>query len=74
MSSDRGWCEQLVAGRKARAPVYGQESLSCHRREPFRKHSFVSAVAVGQITGFGPESYLLGLRAAVQKVRESPRT
>jgi len=37
-----------------------------YRREEFRHHSFISSVAAGQITGFGAESYLLGLRAAVQ--------
>jgi 3-dehydroquinate dehydratase-2 len=40
-----------------------------YRREEFRQHSYISGVAAGQITGFGPESYLLGLRAAVQAVR-----
>lgn len=35
-----------------------------HKREEFRKHSFISGVAVGQISGFGAESYLLAIRAA----------
>ena len=42
-----------------------------YRREEFRQHSFISGVAAGQITGFGPESYLLGLRAAIHAVRSA---
>jgi len=33
-----------------------------HRREEFREHSYVSAVVLGQISGFGPIGYLLALR------------
>jgi 3-dehydroquinate dehydratase II len=33
-------------------------------REPFRRQSFIAEVAVGQISGFGIDSYLLGLAAA----------
>ena len=39
-----------------------------HKREPFRQHSYIAEVAVGQIAGFGLESYLLGLRAAVARL------
>lgn len=45
-----------------------------YRREEFRKHSFISGVASGQISGFGINSYLLGLRAAVDIVREKKET
>lgn len=38
-----------------------------HKREEFRKRSFVAEAAVGQIAGFGVQSYLLGLRAAAEK-------
>lgn len=34
-------------------------------REPFRSHSAIVSVCVGQISGFGPNSYTLALRAAV---------
>ncbi len=33
-----------------------------HAREPFRRHSYFSDVAVGVVSGFGARSYELGLR------------
>ncbi len=41
-----------------------------HRREHFRTHSYVAPVAVGQIAGFGLESYLLGLRAIFNHIKK----
>jgi len=40
-----------------------------YRREPFRHHSFIAAVAIGQISGFGAESYRLGLQALVHHLQ-----
>lgn len=34
-----------------------------HKREEFRKRSLIAEAVVGQIAGFGVQSYLLGLRA-----------
>lgn len=39
-----------------------------HAREEFRRRSFLSDVAVGVVTGFGPASYELGLRGLVAKL------
>lgn len=42
-----------------------------YQREAFRHHSFIAPVAIGQISGFGAESYRLGLQALVHSLRES---
>jgi 3-dehydroquinate dehydratase II len=39
-----------------------------HAREAFRQHSYLSDIAVGVITGFGPLSYSLALTAALEKL------
>lgn len=36
-----------------------------YKREEFRHHSYLAAIAIGQISGFGANSYYLGLRALV---------
>lgn len=40
-----------------------------HQREAFRHHSYIAPVAVGQISGFGADSYRLGLEGLVQYLR-----
>jgi len=40
-------------------------------REPFRRHSFLSDVAAGVVFGFGTQSYVLGLRGLVARLRKS---
>ncbi len=41
-----------------------------HKREEFRHHSYIAPVAIGQICGFGAESYRLGLHALVHYLRQ----
>ena len=40
-----------------------------HQREAFRQHSYIAPVAVGQISGFGSDSYRLGLEGLVKHLR-----
>ncbi|MGL5872502.1 MAG: type II 3-dehydroquinate dehydratase [Xenococcaceae cyanobacterium] len=36
-----------------------------YQREEFRHHSYIAPIAIGQISGFGDRSYLLGLQALI---------
>jgi 3-dehydroquinate dehydratase-2 len=40
------------------------------KREEFRQKSFISGVAIGVISGFGVDSYLLGLRGLVSHLKK----
>jgi len=49
-------------------PVVEVHISNIYKREEFRRQSYVAGAAVGQIAGFGVDSYLLGLRAAVRQL------
>jgi len=42
-----------------------------YKREEFRHHSYIAPVSIGQISGFGPQSYWLGLIALVNHLKRS---
>ncbi|HXG31654.1 MAG TPA: type II 3-dehydroquinate dehydratase [Thermodesulfobacteriota bacterium] len=42
-----------------------------YRREGFRRKSLISGVALGVVSGFGTDSYLLGLRGLINHLRKN---
>ena len=51
-------------------PLVEVHMSNIHNRESFRRRSYLASVALGQISGFGPQSYVLGLRALVGALQE----
>ena len=40
-------------------------------REPFRKHSYLTDIAIGLVTGFGATSYRLAMEVAIERLNKS---
>jgi 3-dehydroquinate dehydratase-2 len=49
-------------------PVIEVHLSNVHKREPFRHHSYVSAIAEGVICGLGPAGYRLALQFAIDQL------
>ncbi|RQS00354.1 MULTISPECIES: type II 3-dehydroquinate dehydratase [unclassified Burkholderia] len=52
-------------------PIVELHMSNIHAREPFRHHSVLAEIVSGQICGFGVQSYLLALRAAVSALGDA---
>jgi 3-dehydroquinate dehydratase II len=52
-----------------RVPFVELHLSNIFAREPERRHSMIADLALGMVTGFGPQSYLLALQALMGRLR-----
>jgi 3-dehydroquinate dehydratase-2 len=53
-------------------PVVEVHLSNVFSREEFRRYSYISPIAIGVVSGFGPTSYRLGLEALLDHLHGSP--
>jgi 3-dehydroquinate dehydratase-2 len=68
-----GYTHTSVALRDAIAgvdiPTVEVHLSNIYKREPFRHVSYIAPVAIGQVSGFGPAGYLLGIQGILTHLR-----
>jgi len=57
----------------ANIPTVEVHLSNIYAREEFRRTSLIAPVAAGQVSGFGLDSYLLGLEAAIRLIKNTKR-
>ncbi|MGL5034338.1 MAG: type II 3-dehydroquinate dehydratase, partial [Microcystaceae cyanobacterium] len=50
-------------------PIVEVHLSNIYQREEFRHHSYLAPIAIGQISGFGANSYYLGYQALVSYLK-----
>ena len=66
---DRGACRDAIAAIPT--PVIEVHLSNIHQREEFRHHSVISPVVMGQIAGFGADSYMAALEVVIRRLSEA---
>lgn len=68
-----GYTHTSVAIRDAIAgvdiPTVEVHLSNIYKREPFRHVSYIAPVAIGQVSGFGPAGYVLGMQGLLSHLR-----
>lgn len=62
----------LDALKTCTCPILEVHISNIHAREPFRHHSYVSAIAAGVICGFGTQGYAFALRRMASLLDGTP--